>query len=334
MPALPCQPQTTPATVQPTEPHQRHAANTTANGFRSTHLRPLAGLLAALCLAVASPVQAQLQETTNRIGITMVSIPAGSFAMGSCKTITLTSAQEEENKKRAFLGQPLLRAAQNECLAGRPDPEASDREAPQHTVRVPAFQLGKTEVTLGQFKQFIAAAGRTDLVNDAFMKYNRFGDNVPVTLVSWHDAQAFIAWLNQTEGKGWRLPSEAEWEYACRAGGNHTYCGSNDVDSVAWYEDNSGERPRAVATKQPNAWGLHDMSGNSWEWVQDSLHDSYRGAPTDGSAWTSGGRQDARVLRGGSWLYAARDTRAANRYSHPPEVRDSYGGFRVARTAP
>lgn len=326
MPALPCQPQATPATVQPTEPHQRHAANTTANGFLSNHLRPLAGLLAALCLAVVSPVQAQLRETTNRIGITMVSIPAGSFAMGSCK---VTSDMVEENKKRAFLGQPAL---STNCVGS--DPDASDSEVPQHTVRVPAFQLGKTEVTLGQFKQFIAAAGRSDLVSDDFMKYNRFGDNVPVTMVNWNDAQDFIAWLNQTEGKGWRLPSEAEWEYACRAGGNHTYCGSNDVGSVGWYDGKIGERPRAVATKQHNAWGLHDMSGNVYEWVQDWYHDSYRGAPTDGSAWTSGGRQDARVVRGGSWFNFARDTRAAFRFIGSPDVRLSYFGFRVARTAP
>ncbi len=240
MPALPCQPQATPAPVQPMQQLQRHAA-TTANGFRRTHLRPLAGLLAALCLAVVSPVQAQLRETTNRIGITMVSIPAGSFQMGSCKVI---GDMVEENKKRAFLGRPALSA---NCSGS--DPDASDDEAPQHTVRVPAFQLGKTEVTLGQFKQFIVAAGRPDLVTDQFMKQNRFGDKVPVTFVNWNDAQDFIAWLNQTDGKGWRLPSEAEWEYACRAGGNHIHCGSNDVGSVAWYNGNSGQRHRAVATR-------------------------------------------------------------------------------------
>jgi len=287
---------------------------------------PLAGLLAALCLAVASPVQAQLRETTSRIGITMVSIPAGSFQMGSCK---VTSDMVGENKKRAFLGQPALSA---NCAGS--DPNADDSEAPQHAVRVPAFQLGKTEVTLGQFKQFIAAAGRTDLVNDDFIKYNAYGDSAPVVMVSWQDAQAFIAWLNQTEGKGWRLPSEAEWEYACRAGGQHTYCGSNNAGSVAWYDDNSRGRQQAVASKQPNAWGLHDMSGNVWEWVQDWYHDSYRGAPTDGSAWTRGGKQEYRVLRGGSWFYFARITRAANRDRNSPRYRGNNDGFRVARTAP
>ncbi len=323
MPALLCQLQATPAPGQPNLPSQRRAS---ANGFRSTRLRPLAGVLAALCLAVVSPVQAQLRETTNRIGITMVSLPAGSFLMGSCK---VTSDMAEENKKRAFLGQPALSA---NCAGN--DPDAYDNEAPQHRVQVPAFQMGKTEVTLGQFKQFMAAAGRTDLVNDEFMKYNRFGDNAPDTMVSWHDAQAFIAWLNQADGKGWRLPSEAEWEYACRAGGNHTYCGSNDVGSVAWYDGNSGNRPQAVATKQPNAWGLHDMSGNVWEWVQNWYHDSYRGAPTNGSAWVSGGDQRLRMLRGGSWNDLARNSRAADRYVNSPDFRYFLSGFRVARTAP
>lgn len=326
MPALPCQPQARPATVRPHQPSQRRTA-TTVTGFFNTHLHPLVGLLAAMCLAMTSPVQAQLQETTNRIGITMISIPAGNFQMGSCK---VTRDMVEENKKRAFLGQPTLSA---NCAGS--DADGDDDEAPQHTVRVPAFQLGKTEVTLGQFKQFIAAAGRTDLVNDNFIKYNRFGDNVPVTLVSWNHAQAFIAWLNQAEGKGWRLPSEAEWEYACRAGGNHTHCGSNDVGSVAWYDGNSGGRPRAVATKQPNAWGLHDMSGNVNEWVQDLYHHSYHGAPTDGSAWTSGSG-DSRVLRGGSWGENARFTRAIDRnYSSSiGYYLYAYDGFRVARTAP
>lgn len=315
-------------TAQPHQPTQSRTA-TTANEFFSAHVAPsVAGLLAALCLTVANPVQAQLRETTNRIGITMVSLPSGSFQMGSCK---VTGDMVEENKKRAFLGQPALSA---NCAGS--DPKASDNEAPQHTVRVPAFQLGKTEVTLGQFKQFIAAAGRTDLVNNDFMQYNRFGDNAPVGMVSWNDAQAFIAWLNQTDGKGWRLPSEAEWEYACRAGGNHTYCGSNDFGSVAWHDRNSRGRPQPVATQQPNAWGLHDMSGNLWEWVQDVWHDNYRGAPTDGSAWISGGEQKYRALRGGSWHLDAIHTRAAYRFQYTADNRgDDYGfGFRVARTAP
>lgn len=284
----------------------------------------LSGLLAALPFTVV-----QAGETTNKIGITMVDIPAGSFLMGSCK---FTDAMREENKKRAFLGQSRLSM---DCA--NTDNDARDSETPQRRVTLRAFQMGKTEVTLGQFKQFIAAAGRDDLIDGDFIKYNAYGDSAPVVQVSWHDAQAFIDWLNKTDGGGWRLPSEAEWEYACRAGGNHSYCGSDNIGAVAWYADNSGGRQRAVGGKQANAFGLFDMSGNAREWVQDCWHDSYRGAPSDGSAWTGSCNSDergldGRGLRGGSWSYFAVFTRAANRNSNTPGYRVHLSGFRLART--
>jgi formylglycine-generating enzyme required for sulfatase activity len=280
------------------------------------HTLALAALTITLSLAHAG-------ETTNKIGITMVDIPAGSFIMGSCK---LTSDMEKENKKRAFLGQALLTPG-----CDNPDPDAWDDETPQRRVSIRAFQMSKTEVTLGQFKQFIAAAGRTDLLTDDFMKYNAYGDDAPVVWVSWHDAQDFIKWLNKLEGGGYRLPSEAEWEYACRAGGQHTYCGGNDLNALGWYRDNSGKRPRPVGTKRANAWGLHDMSGNVWEWVQDCYHDSYRGAPSDGNAWTSSCSYDKRVKRGGSWDSYASGARAASRGSSPSVFLSSNYGFRLAR---
>ena len=339
MPALLCQPQATPAPVQPTQPSHRCAA-TTVHGFFSTHLRPLSGLLAALCLIMVSPVQAQLKQTTNRVGIIMVSLPTGSFLMGSCK---VDSYMEEKNKKRAFLGQPAL-----SCSDSDNDPEARDNESPQHRVQVPAFQLGKTEVTLGQFKQFIDAEGRSGLVNDSFIQNNRSGDNAPVTMVSWNDAKDFIDWLSKTQGGGYRLPSEAEWEYACRAGTSHTYCGSNDAGSVAWHSGNSEDRPQAVATKKANAWGLHDMSGNVLEWVEDGYYgrygftDSHFGdAPADGSAWqpdygnrvyTENGKQSNRVLRGGSWNAKASFSRARMREVSTSDNKFAHFGFRVART--
>ena len=270
----------------------------------------LAGLLAALLSA-----SALASETTSKHGIVMVNIPAGSFTMGSC-----TAA---ENKQAAFLNKAT-------CAV---DSDASDSEGPRRRVTVSAFQMGKAAVTLGQFKKFIAEAGRTDLITDDFMKQNAYGDSTPVVMVSLHDAQAFIDWLNRSDGGGWRLPSEAEWEYACRAGGNHNYCGSNSVDEVAWHYGNSGERPRAVGGKKANAFGLHDMSGNVREWVQDCWHDNYSGAPTDGSAWTTGCSGDVRVLRGGSWADNARNTRAAFRYfDGTPGNRYDHYGFRLART--
>lgn len=218
-------------------------------------------------------------------------------------------------------------------------------------MNIPAFQMGKTEVTLGQFKQFIVAAGRKTLVDNGFLRANANGDNAPVTRVSWTDAQAFIDWLNKIDGGGYRLPSEAEWEYACRAGGNHTYCGSNDVGAIAWYVSNSDRHAHPVGSKQANAFGLHDMSGNVSEWVQDCGHDGYIlgggydrsnyqsfgyvGAPSDGSAWTSNcGDQNGngRKWRGGDWRSNATDSRAAFRGGdHYATYLDTVG-FRLART--
>ena len=251
-------------------------------------------------------------ETTNRIGITMVDIPSGSFLMGT--SCTLTAAAKCSN----------------------PDTDANDTETPQHRVTVKAFQMGKTEVTIGQFKQFVAAAGRSDLANNDFMKYSALRDNGPMEQVSWNDAQDFIKWLNQSEGGGYRLPSEAEWEYACRAGGQHTYCGGNDLEALGWYAGNiHQEQSRLVGTKRANAFGLYDMSGSVWEWVQDcrndSYLDSYRGAPSDGSAWMSG-KCDKRGLRGGSREFSAGSSRATSRNLGTPDYRYNYSGFRLART--
>lgn len=290
-------------------------------------------MLRALCtIAAATSLSAFAGQTTNKIGITMVDIPAGSFVMGSCQQVELTDEQNEENKKRAFLGQALIQAQSGACLTGSPDPDADDRETPQHRVSIRKFQMGKTEVTLGQFKQYITAAGRSDLVDDDFMKYNSNGDNASVVNVSWSDAQDFISWLNDTVGGGYRLPSEAEWEYACHAGGGARYCGGNDLDAVAWYVNNSSKQQHRVGTKKANAFGLYDMSGNVSEWVEDCTHGSYSGAPTDGSVWASSCSSVLRVLRGGCFFDNARYTRAAYRGYSLPDNRGYAIGLRLART--
>lgn len=155
------------------------------------------------------------------------------------------------------------------------------------------------------------------------------GGKCPVENVSWNDAQDFINKLNETnDGFRYRLPGEAEWEYACRAGttGDHY---SADVDDIAWYDENSGKKTHSVGGKQPNAFGLYDMSGNVWEWCRDWYHDTYNGAPNDGSAWLSGGEQKYRVLRGGSWDFDATNSRSANRLNVTPDYDFSLIGFRV-----
>lgn len=268
-------------------------------------------------------------ETANKYGITMVDIPSGSFLMGSCK---ITEGMKEENKKRAFLGQtPISENCNNGDDTGVPD----DRETPQHRVDVKAFQMSKTEVTLGQFKRFIVESNSNELIGDFFMKHNIHGDDAPVVGVSWHAAMAFTHWLNKVDGPGYRLPSEAEWEYACRAGGAHKYCGGNNLNELGWHEE---KHHRAVGGKRANIWGLHDMSGNVWEWVSDCRNDRYTRSfytsdnpPTDGSSWGRG-QCDQRVVRGGSATEKAAESRAANRKFAEPDSSYSGLGFRVART--
>lgn len=200
----------------------------------------------------------------------------------------------------------------------------STDEKPVHRVNISrAFALGKTEVTQAQW--------RTIMGNNP-SNFKNCSDNCPVERVSWDDAQIFIQKLNAKTGKQYRLPSEAEWEYACRAGGKNEYCGSNDLASVAWHKDNSGGQTHTVAGKQANAFGLFDMSGNVYEWVEDSYQDSYAGAPNDGGAWLGDGAK--RVLRGGSWSVIPQPARAAYRFRNEPDFRGITVGFRLARMLP
>lgn len=251
-------------------------------------------------------------EATNKIGLTMVNVPAGSFAMGTCKPPSNTT-----------------------CLVGKPDVDAFNHEAPQHAVKLTAFQISKTEVTVKQFKLFIAAQHRQNLLTTRFKDQNRHGDDKPVVMVSWEDAQNFVAWLNKIEPNGgYRLPSEAEWEYACHAGQHQNYCGGINAPYLAWYNGNSNNRPHAVGKKTPNHFGLQDMSGNALEWIDDCWHDSYTGAPADGSSWSNRCDREERVQRGGSWYDYAEHSLATYRTSDHPAARTEYAGFRVARTLP
>ena len=204
---------------------------------------------------------------------------------------------------------------------GEPD------EKPLHGVAiVKSFAIGKTEVTQAQWR---AVMGN----NPSY--FVACDDTCPVEQVSWSDTQIFIKKLNAKTGKLYRLPSEAEWEYACRAGAQQEYCGSDNADSVAWNNSNSGSylfnSPHPVATKQANAFGLYDMSGNVWEWVEDNYHASYNGAPEDGSAWMGG---TMHVLRGGSWGKDPKFGRAARRSKFSTNYSDFSYGFRLAQTLP
>jgi formylglycine-generating enzyme required for sulfatase activity len=205
--------------------------------------------------------------------------------------------------------------------------DKKDNEKPIHKVTIGSpFYLGKYQVTQGEWKAVMA---------ENPSKYKSSG-RLPVENVSWNDCQEFIAKLNEREkGVTYRLPSEAEWEYACRAGTTGYYAGN--LDEMAWYSkgllslfDFSGCHP--VGLKQANAFGLYDMHGNVWEWCQDRWHENYNGAPMDGSAWETG--EGGRILRGGSWSSVAVSCRSALRSGLEPDSRSNFVGFRcVLRSA-
>jgi formylglycine-generating enzyme required for sulfatase activity len=223
----------------------------------------------------------------------MVVIPAGSFMMGS---------------KSAF----LFGADKN------------SEEKPQHLVKVPSFLMGKTEVTQGEWKSVMGSNPSG---------FNECGDTCPVDTVSWIDAQEFIQKLNQLTGQSYRLPSEAEWEYAARAGTTTEWSFGNDeskVGNYAWYLKNSVGETQVISQKLPNAFGLHDMHGNVAEWVEDCWHKNYLNAPMDGSAWTTGCERDHRVFRGGSWGDNSTSLRSAYRDKFNADRRNGLLGFRLA----
>lgn len=157
------------------------------------------------------------------------------------------------------------------------------------------------------------------------------GDDLPVEKVSWHDAQAFCEELQAMTGKAFRLPSEAEWEYACRAGTTGDYAG--ELDAMAWYDDNSENKPHPVGQKNPNAFGLYDMHGNVWEWCEDIWHLLLNTIPTDGSARVAPGNLKRRILRGGAWCHNGENCRSALRNNYASDARNTSIGFRVVVAA-
>ena len=249
--------------------------------------------------------------------------------------------------------------------------EGDDNEKPVHSVTVQAFLMGKYEVTVGQFRRFVEATEyRTDAERNADSKEGCYaytagegwdwtwgrswrnpgysvGDDQPVACVSWNDAQAFIEWLTEQTGETFRLPTEAEWEYAVRDGSTTKYHFGNDESQLCRYanhadtntefdwrnkscSDGVGKRTAVVGGSQPNSFGLYDMHGNVWEWVADCYNDSYVGAPSDGSAWMQGdcGR---RVVRGGSWYDDPPYLRSSNRGRFTRSSRYDGRGFRLAQ---
>ena len=197
--------------------------------------------------------------------------------------------------------------------ASADDDEAYDNEKPRHIETVGNFMIGKTPVTQALWQAVMGS-------NPSYFT----GDmQRPVEKVSWDDCQTFIRKLNQLTGENFRLPTEAEWEYAARGGNRskgYKYSGGNDAEAVAWYDDNSDGTTHRVKTKQPNELGIYDMSGNVWEWCQDKWCDDYE-SPRNSTD---------RVLRGGSWDFSARGVRVSIRSGSYPDYRYNLSGLRLA----
>lgn len=199
------------------------------------------------------------------------------------------------------------------------DGDAYDNEKPVHSVTLCEYYIGKTEVTQALWKAVMGS-------NPSEFK----GDNLPVENVSWYDCQEFIRKLNSLTGQNFRLPTEAEWEFACRGGNNslgYKYSGSDSIDNVAWYDGNSGDKTHPVATKSANELGIYDMSGNVEEWCCDWYGDYTSGAQTNPKGPESG---SDRVYRGGSCLNIASYCRSSIRIIIIPTLRYNFLGLRLA----
>ena len=197
--------------------------------------------------------------------------------------------------------------------------DCDNKEEPSHSVTLGDFYMGETEVTQALWK---AVMGNNPS--------NFNGDDRPVESVSWNDCQKFIRKLNQLTGKTFRLPTEAEWEYAARGGNksqHYKYAGSNTLGNVAWYTDNSGNSTHPVKGKQANELGLYDMSGNVWEWCSDWYGSNNSSSQTNPQGPSSGSN---RVLRGGSWYRSAGYCRVSRRFSNGPGYRHDHYGFRLS----
>jgi formylglycine-generating enzyme required for sulfatase activity len=241
--------------------------------------------------------------------------PATEARTGQSKSAAPPATSSRQITNRA--GIEMVRIPPGSFMMG------SETEKPIHRVTIGAgFYMGKCEVTQAQWKAVMGG-------NPSRYK----GDDFPVERISWNDAKEFVRKLNETESRGglvYRLPTEAEWEYACRAGSSGDYAG--DLDKMAWYggiRGNSGYTTHPVGRKTPNSFGLYDMHGNVWEWCEDTWHDSYAGAPIDGSAWVTGRDSTLRVVRGGGWVNIANDCRSASRHWVLASVFNELIGFRV-----
>ncbi len=304
----PTQPQAKPEPPPPKPPREESDKKPPASvpavekeeGYSRYRRWALLGLLFILGVIVIVPDLYRYTQKADIPDFEMVRVPSGTFTMG--------------------------------CRDEARDGDCYDFEKPAHPVTLSTFYISAYEVTQAQWE---AVMGNNP---SRFKGWFKGCANCPVENVSWDDIQEFLQRLNTKTGENYRLPTEAEWEFAARGGergaeDGYLYSGSNTLDRVGWYDNSSGDKTQPVGQKQTNQLGLYDMSGNVCEWVQDCWHKEYNGAPGDGSAWLehSNGDCSRRVLRGGSWNSIARSSRVANRSWDYADFRGYLVGFRLAR---
>ncbi len=318
----------------------------------STRLKPapVAGPSLGRERTPPAPAKKRLSAAVAGTGATVVLLFALAWALGLLGPPRGTDRRPAEPAGRQplavrddnCLGMKLMRVNAGKFKRGSPDEERGrfDDEGPQHDVEITRpFYLGAHEVTVGQFRVFAQesrykTAAEREGQGGGRKTWRAPGleqtENHPVVYVTWNDAVAFCDWLSAKEGKTFDLPTEAEWEYACRAGTDTAYCFGDDpkpLGDYAWFSGNSGSRAREVGTKKPNGWGLYDMHGNVWEWCADGYVRYQAGSFQDPKGVNREGR---RVLRGGTWLLDHKVCRSAGRIHRAPDVRHDVVGFRVA----
>ena len=261
-----------------------------------------------IALGIVLPVSAEHEQLvinlTDTVTFKMQHISAGKFLMGS---------------------------ASNEKERGM-------NESPQHEVTVNSFYIGTYEVTFKEMDACVDEGGCSHRSTD----YDWGRDSQPIVDVSWDDTQEFIAWINQKTDENYRLPSEAEWEYAARAGTTTTFWWGNTAEQqghancVNCGSSWDDKQPAPIGSFPPNNFGLYDTAGNVWEWVQDCWHENYIDAPNNARAWLeeNNGNCSIRMIRGGSWDYFTDRLRSAERFSFDADFRYyNFVGFRLAKDA-
>ncbi len=278
-------------------------------------------------------------------GMEFVWVPEGCFQMGS--NSNEAAVEETDSRPATFKyieGDPIdWSYLEYELKESDTEEPPQNDEKPVHKVCVDGFWMGKYEVTIDQYRKFLKDQGSDSGVdwtdgdcpinkNNFFtLKGNKFGSDgaQPMVEVSWNGAKSFCNWLSKKTGQTFKLPTEAQWEYAARSGGkNEKYAGSSSPDRVAWYESNSGDKTHRVGTKASNGLGVYDMSGNVWEWCEDVYgSNAYSKHKRNNPLITSGGK--SRVIRGGSWFDYSRYVRVANRFGDSADDSSSNLGFRL-----